>query len=388
MRARLNSAPTPGPTAAGVRLALVRTTGVPMTLHSHAHRLALAALAALTMVAGPAAAAEALTKGKVALKSAGPLAFGPEGLLFVGDPQAAAIYAIDTGDAKPSAVAPVKVEQLGQKLAELLGTKADDLQVNDLAVNPASGKVYLSVSRGRGPDALPVILRLDAKGKVEELSLDGVPHAKTELANAATGAKRREAITGLKFVKGKLYVAGLSNEEFASTLRAVAYPFDGKVPAAGIQIYHGAHGKFETASPVRTFAPVEINGEEHILAAYTCTPLVKIPVSELKDGAKVKGTTVAELGNRNRPLDIVIYQKDGKSYALMANSARGVMKVGLEGIDKVEAIVSKINGKAGLTYETLEALKGVEHLDRLGENHAVLLVRDGGKIELQTIDLP
>ena len=33
--------------------------------------------------------------------SAGPLAFGPEGVLFIGDPQGAAIFAIDTGD-RPS----------------------------------------------------------------------------------------------------------------------------------------------------------------------------------------------------------------------------------------------------------------------------------------------
>ena len=49
-----------------------------------------------------------------------------------------------------------------------------------------------------------------------------------------------------------------------------------------------------------------------MLAAYTCTPLVKLPVSELKAGAHVKGTTIAELGNRNRPLDMIVYQKDGK----------------------------------------------------------------------------
>jgi peptide-methionine (R)-S-oxide reductase len=30
------------------------------------------------------------------------------------------------------------------------------------------------------------------------------------------------------------------------------------------------------------------------MAAYTCTPLVKIPVADLKAGAKVKGTTIAE----------------------------------------------------------------------------------------------
>ena len=40
-----------------------------------------------------------------------------------------------------------------------------------------------------------------------------------------------------------------------------------------------------------------------------------IPLSELKPGNKVKGKTIAELGNRNRPLDMIVYKgKDGKEY--------------------------------------------------------------------------
>jgi hypothetical protein len=31
-----------------------------------------------------------------------------------------------------------------------------------------------------------------------------------------------------------------------------------------------------------------------LLAAYTCTPLVQFPISDLKAGAKLKGKTLAE----------------------------------------------------------------------------------------------
>jgi hypothetical protein len=34
-----------------------------------------------------------------------------------------------------------------------------------------------------------------------------------------------DSITDMSFVDGKLVVAGLSNEEFASKLRTIAYPF-------------------------------------------------------------------------------------------------------------------------------------------------------------------
>src|SRR5262249_29873474 len=152
-----------------------------------------------------------------------------------------------------------------------------------------------------------------------------VRFSKATLPNA-TDRNRTMSITKMAFVKDRVFVAGLSNEEWASTLRAIPFPFSEVDNGANIQIWHGAHGKFETGSPIQAFVPYDIKGEAHILAAYTCTPLVKLPVADLKAGEKVKGTTIAELGNRNKPLDMIVYQKDGKDYILMANSSRGVMK--------------------------------------------------------------
>ena len=55
--------------------------------------------------------------------------------------------------------------------------------------------------------------------------------------------------------------------------------------------------------------------------------IVKFPMSPLKPGAKVMGTTIAELGNRSRPLDTIVHQKGGTNYILMNNSRRGGMKM-------------------------------------------------------------
>ncbi len=88
-----------------------------------------------------------------------------------------------------------------------------------------------------------------------------------------------------------------------------------------------------------------IENEPYLLAAYTCTPLVKVPVSDLKAGAHVKGTTIAELGNRNRPLDMIVYQKDGKDYILMTNNSRGVMKIPTEGAGSAESITQPRAGR-------------------------------------------
>src|SRR5262249_56688462 len=108
--------------------------------------------------------------------------------------------------------------------------------------------------------------------------------------------------------------------------------------------FHGSHGRLETMAPVRTFAVFDIGGQPNVLAAYTCTPLVRFPLSDLKPGGKIRGTTVAELGNRNRPLDMIVYKKDGKDYLLINNSSRGVMKVDVATIDKTDGITSAIRG--------------------------------------------
>jgi hypothetical protein len=357
-------------------------------------RLVLLALTAAALLAAPARADRKAVStneslGKTAFQSAGPLAFGPEGVLFIGDPKGAAILAVETGDTKPEPTGPFKVEGIDDKIASLLGTEPNQILIQGLAVNPASGKAYLSVSRGRGPDATPVLVRVNHEGRVQEVPLAKLKVTKAVLPNAPAAQKRQDAITHLAYVDGRVFVAGLSNEEFASTLRAVPYPFQGAERGASVEIYHGSHGRLETNSPVRTFVPYDINGETFILAAYTCTPLVRIPVSQLKPGNHVKGVTVAELGNRNRPLDMIVYQKDGKDFLLMANSSRGVMKITTDAIDKAAGISAHVRDKAGLTYQTIAGLKGVEHLDRLDKENALVLVRGGsGSLNLESIALP
>lgn len=334
-----------------------------------------------------------LKEGMPDIKHAGPMAFAPHGVLLVGDTLNAAIYAIDTGDDQAaSGEKSINIEGVNQKIAAMLGSDAAETVINDMAVNPVSGNLYLSVARGRGPDAAPVIFKADSKGTLSELSLKKVKFSKAAIANAPEskeaprGNPRMSAITDVQYKDGKVFVAGLSNEDFASKLRVLKYPFDGSSQSTSIEVYHGAHGKLETASPVRTFTTYE----DTVLAAYTCTPLVSIPVEDLKDGTKIKGKTIAELGNHNQPLDMIVYKKGNQDFLLMSNSARGVMKLKLSkgDIDSTKAIDSRIATTAGLPFETLKDLKDVVQLDKLNANQAVLLVSNAGRQDVRTIDLP
>lgn len=337
-----------------------------------------------------------MKEGKVALQSMGPLAFGPDGILFAADTKAAALFAIATGDTKSAAdAAPLKVEGINQKVAALLGTAADQILIQDLVINPISHNAYLAVSRGRGPEAVPVLVRVKTNGSLEVVSLDKVKFSRADLPDAPAentsgrNNPRLESITDIGFIDGRVLIAGLSNEEFASTLRAIPFPFSTVAGPTSVEIYHGAHGRFETRAPVRTFAQFKIGKEEHLLAAYTCTPLVQFPISELKPGAKIKGKTIAELGNGNRPIDMIVYQKDGKTYLLMANSTRGVMKITTDGIEKAESITERVADKKGLTYETLTSWTGVEQLDRFDSKQVIVLRRaEGGSMTLESLPLP
>src|SRR3954469_16695888 len=93
------------------------------TMRKPTIRRALTALAGMAILALPAWAAEPSKadldkKGTPDIKSAGPLTFGPDGILFVGDTQGAALFAVDTGDRAPVAEkGPIQVKDLGAKVA-------------------------------------------------------------------------------------------------------------------------------------------------------------------------------------------------------------------------------------------------------------------------------
>jgi hypothetical protein len=351
-------------------------------------RSKLLAVGCVLALAATGQAAE-LTKGTPDLKSATSLAFGPKGLLFVGDPAGAAIFAIDTGDASPTGDQAVNIEKIDAKLAASLGVSEKEVRINDVKVNPASGNIYLAVTRGAG-GGTPAVIKVTRDGNAEPLTLKDVMFSKVAIVNP--GKSQREpmgAITGMAFLDGRLFVAGLSTEEFASTLRAIPYPFGKETDkGTGIEIFHGAHGKIETHAPIKAFTPFKIDKVDHIMASYTCTPLVKIPVSELKPGAKVKGTTIAELGNGNQPLDMIAYSKDGKDYLLSANSRHGILKIPTTDFASAAPITAR-TGPAGVKADKIEELKDVVQLDKLDDGRMIVLAKAaGGGFDLKTVPLP
>jgi len=347
-----------------------------------------------------------LEVGKAEIKSVGPLAFGPEGILFVGDNVGAAIFAIDVGDADvASEQRETNVENLDIALAAYLGCSRDDVFIRDMAVHPTSQKVYLAVMRGSGDAAVPVLIRVGTDGSISDVSLENVPFSQTLIEDApdkddprvvARDRLRTVTVTDMCYVDGLLLVAGASNEEFASTLRRIPFPFTGKTLANSLEIFHVSHGRYETVAPIRTFVPYADNTS--ILASYTCTPVVQFSLSHLKPGVQAKGKTVAELGAHNRPLDIVSYASDGEEYLLIANLNHPLTKIACKDIEQQVGLTEPdrslderrdgpLSPQVGTPRQDLPH-PGVRRLANLNGSHVLMLQEDkSGDIHLHSYDV-
>lgn len=354
-------------------------------------------IAATLMCSANAIAAEqfGLKTGTPNIKSAGPLAFGPAGILLVGDTKSATVFAIATGNTDGDASkSEVNVKDLASKIGAVVGGKAT---INDLATNPATGNVFISAT----VDGKPAIVQINGAGKLSQLSLTDIAFSKAELSDvpedkvSGEGRRRRnnraDAITDLAFFEGKVLISGLRTKGSPSSVRELDFPFAKSDKGVGIQIYHAAHGKEEDYSAMRTFVPLMIDGKPNLLGAYVCTPLVKIPLDSLEsDGDKVNATTVAELGNRNKPLDMISYEKNGSEFLLLSNSARGVMKITTAGLTENKGLTEPVRGggTAGQEFDSVESMSGVIQMDKLNDTHAILLIDNNGSLDLTTVALP
>ena len=350
----------------------------------------------------------------------GPLAVGPDDVLFAADAQDVSIYALQLGKHTQGGQPGTKdIPNIDRQIAALLGTDAADIVITDMAVYPKTRNTFISVMRGQGTSAKAVLVRVDGAGTINVVPFDQLHYSKVKLpsppgkitplplaggrelpipnypdkpkTDGALNLFGVQTITDMAYYEGRLYVAGLSNEEFASRFRSIPFPFKTVDKGTSVEIWHGSHGQFETRSPIYTFVPYKINGVPHLIASYLCTPLVKFPIASLKPGADVRGETIGELGNRNRPLDMIVYTKNGQDFLLMSNNMRGVMKIPTSGFATTTPIVKRVGDdeRVGVVPEAIQSLKGVEQLDLLDQGHALLLIKsDNASLNLSAVPLP
>jgi len=340
-----------------------------------------------------AAAPQGFTNGTPEIKSISALAFGSDGVLFIGDSKSASVFAIATGDNQNNEKGTaIELKKFDLKVASALGTAVENISIQDIAVNPVSKKIYCAVQLNDGSSAL---LRIEGENLVA-VNLKNVDYSFVSINNVpAEDAKdqrgrptRVSSVTDLGFYNGKVLVSGLSNQEFSSTFRSIPFPFTKQQDQSSLEIYHAAHKQYETASPIRTFTASEINGKKYLIASYTCTPLVLFPLEDLKPGTHVKGRTVAEMGAGNSPIDMITMKKNGESYLFMANSSRPVFKVKYKSLENFQGSlttpVEENFATAGVDFISLP-MTNVVQLEKLDDTKFIVLQRkSNGDLDLWT----
>jgi hypothetical protein len=204
------------------------------------------------------------------------------------------------------------------------------------------------------------------------------------------------AITDVKYYKGEVFVTGITNQRFASTLYRIPYPFNSKMATCTVEIWHPVHGQFETRAPIIRKVISELNGEPYLFGVYGCTPLVRFRLSALKDGAHVRGDVIGELGYGSNPVDMLTFTSpaDSKDYLLVTIDTRSAAQIAVSDLASAPAEptgggIDFGPGGLGRTQRTLPIK--AEHIAILNSKWAVLIWRHPKttyRLDLSTIALP
>ncbi len=355
-----------------------------------------------TMLAAAALFACSTAASADAPLSVGVMTFDGPDKLLVADWRGGQIHAYVLPPSAPRTAIPFNLKDVVGAIATRLATGQARLRIEDMVVRPGSELAYLSLTidwdQGRTE---PAIVSIDAAGRVERMSLDGAASSVTIADRPIADARvwrdvplQTLTVTDMHVHDHKLYVAGLSNRTFSSTLRVYDLPLTGRGLATSVEMYHPVHNQIETRAPVRTLTVATIDGEPTLIMAYTCTPLVALPVKALRDGAHLAGKTIAELGWGSSPIDLITFDVGGQDHALLLNSSKSA------DLMPMSAIAAQI-GKPGITTPIVwptKPLAGVEaisipltatmQIDNQNASDLLALRREDATGLLQLVSIP
>jgi len=345
--------------------------------------------AALAFAAAQSQAAE--------LQTAARLAFDDGGTLYIADWKAERIYAVKVPAARTAPDVPFNLHDVQKSIAAALKTKETGMRFEDLVVQPGTGTAYVAVTAG----GKPAVVSIDAGGKVQRLATGGLKTFATitdapgpdktfwrDLPAAAL------TVTDMKVHAGKLYLAGLSNRNFASTLRVYDVAGGGKASTATVEMYHPVHNQVETRAPIRAMAFADVDGVPSMVAAYTCTPVVLIPLDAIRDGAHIVGKTIGEMGWGSMPNALVSYKLGDSDLVLLVNSSRSADLMTVSdiaqhakqpGIDKpIQWPNNPVSGVKG----TMTPMAASMRVDNLNDKLLLALRRDDASGAMQLVTIP
>lgn len=289
------------------------------------------------------------------------LEFGGANTLFAADDVQNRIYAFELQEIPDESrnldSIPYNLTGLGTKLSAFLDADPFSISYHDLAVHPVTKAAFISLSIASEEGEQSKLVMVTPQAEINVIDAETLDYTSIELTEPADEEITfwREipatslSITDFEYDDGTLYVAGLSNGEFASTLRQVAYPFEDDAKTTSIEMFHTAHNQNETRAPIRAMAMTNIGGEKTMVAAYTCTPLVTIPAASLEDGAHVVGKTISELGYGNTPLEVLSLtaynmERQPEEFVLVINREMSANLIRAEDVANAPALTTAFSG--------------------------------------------
>ncbi|MDX1741836.1 MAG: hypothetical protein R3178_11100, partial [Rhodothermales bacterium] len=255
----------------------------------------------------------------------------------------------------------LSLNDLVDLIAELLGVRVGALEINDLAVHPDSNEIYISITRIESFASQPAIVKISTDHEISLLdtsslafqkqNLTEFPANDTEFRVRGTGAKpplprdtakgaiaiRSLAIMDLEYYDGELFVAGVAYDNFRSALRRISYPFDGTQGVTAVEMYHITHDQYESRAPIRAMSVQQVDGKPQLVAAYTCSPIVLVPLDELVDGRKISASTIIDMGN-GQPLDMIPFKMGDQPMLFVTNNSRSPQVIPVNGLSDAKAV--------------------------------------------------
>ena len=360
-------------------------------------RFTAVVILALATSGAPIAQNSAATSGTgPTLQFMGPLTFGPDDTLFAADAQDVSIYALKLGKAlQGSAPGTKNVANIDRQLAALAGTDAANITITDMKVSPTSHNTFISVMRGQGAAAKPMLVRVDGAGNLDVVPLDKLSYTKLKLdspdkitslkigqrglrvpnyltgeAGRRDGPVRHQTVTDMAFVDGRLTSPASRNEEFASRLRSIL-----SVRTADKGTGSGSHTA-RTASSKRAHRSTRSCRIRSTARRTDRVVSLHAGQDRLPRSARRRHPRRTIAGVRQREPPAGHDRVEGRTgLILMSNSRRGVMKVSTAGF--ASARRSQANEREGIDDQARgdSVAQGVEQLDLLNATHALLLVR-------------
>lgn len=342
-------------------------------------------------------------QGNPNIKNIEAIAFGPKGLLLIGG--GARVVTVETGDTALTKWTKTEIADVDQLLAGKLGLQAKDIEIRDLAVNPASRKAYVAVQSLKNKAS--VILTIDGAGNVGEFGLDDVKYQSYALTLPSKTVISK--LTDIAWADGKIIAATQAGEKFNATSRVFTInpsAKDGAAMQISTKTFHVGHNKWETHAPLRVLTPFLENGKTSVVGSFTCTPVVRYNLDDAKNDDQIVGNSVVELGTGNTPRSMFAYERDGKRYLLVSvgrnnkkvdpnlgfPSAYWVARVDAELLNETTNINEKApwrtKGQAGDRVQVAKEYFGTLQVDKLDATQALAILEGKGGLTLKTLPLP